>query len=200
MPVLPFDIVQATWLVQVPDRTLSWAELIGERAKALALHTLEVDRIIESIEKKKIKDTLRYLDTHKAKVRNWNFKPGSLRLVRNTAIEKSLNRKLKPRFLWPCIVVRWTIGGSYVLAEMDGSVLQNKIAAFRVYPYHARRKIKLPDNLTGLTGLSEGELEEIINGPEPDDTPPVELGTEGTIEELPAEVPEDEGWSSTSEE
>ncbi|THU75265.1 hypothetical protein K435DRAFT_881224 [Dendrothele bispora CBS 962.96] len=83
---------------------------------------------------------------------------------------------------------------------MDGSVLQNKIAAFRVYPYHARRKIKLPDNLTGLTGLSEGELEEIINGPEPDDTPPVELRTEGTIEELPAEVPEDEGWSSTSEE
>ncbi|THU77679.1 hypothetical protein K435DRAFT_812233 [Dendrothele bispora CBS 962.96] len=159
-----------------------------------------LDRIIEGIEKKKIKDTLKYLDTHKAKVRNWNFKPGSLVLVRNTAIEKSLNRKLKPRFLGPCIVVRRTIGGSYVLAEMDGSVLQNKIAAFRVYPYHARRKIKLPDDLTGLTGLSEGELEEIINGPEPDDTPPVELRTEGTIEELPAEVPEDEGWSSTSEE
>ncbi|KAK7461460.1 hypothetical protein VKT23_008637 [Stygiomarasmius scandens] len=68
---------------------------------------------------------------------------------------------------------------------MDGSVLQNKIAAFRVYPYHARQRVALPSNLSTLTGLSEEELQEIINGPDPDDTPPVELHTEGTLNELP---------------
>ena len=43
----------------------------------------------------------------------------------------------------------------------------------------------LPSNLSTLPGLSEAELQDIINGPDPDDTPPVELHTEGTLNELP---------------
>ena len=157
----------------------------------LALHAEEVARIIDKIDQKKINDTLRYVTKHHAKIRTWDFKPGSLVLVRNTAIEKSLNRKLQARFIGPCIVVRRTQGGSYVLAEMDGSVLQNKIAAFRVYPYNARQRIKLPDNLETLTGLSKAELEEIVNGPEPDDSTPVEMQTHGSIERIP-DVDEEE--------
>ncbi len=37
-PVLPFDIVEATWLVKLPDRVLTTEELIGYRARALAKH------------------------------------------------------------------------------------------------------------------------------------------------------------------
>ncbi|THU98882.1 hypothetical protein K435DRAFT_659991, partial [Dendrothele bispora CBS 962.96] len=141
--------------------------------------------------------TLRYLEANQATIRSWDFPPGTLVLVRNTAIEKALNKKAKLRFLGPCIVIRRTLGGAYVLAEMDGSVIANKIAAFRVYPYAARRKVKLPSNLEELTGLSAKELDRVVNGPEPDDTPPVEIQTDGVVTELAGEESGESSWPLT---
>ena len=187
-PVVPLDILEATWLVEPPSRVLSTEELIGMRAKQLALHADEVSAIIDRVDREKRKRTLKYIEENKYKIPNWKFEPGNLVLVRNTAIEKSLNKKTKPRFLGPCIVIRRTEGGAYVLAEMDGSVIQSKISAFRVYPYHARQRVKLPDNLTKLTGLSEEELDVVMNGKDPEDTPPIELRTEGTIDDATEET------------
>jgi hypothetical protein len=55
-PVLPFDIMQATWLMQIPGHVLSTTELIGLRARALALHSDRVKEIMELIDEKKQKD------------------------------------------------------------------------------------------------------------------------------------------------
>ena len=55
-PVLPFDIMQATWLMQIPRHILSTTELIGLRARALALHTDRVKDIMETINEKKRKE------------------------------------------------------------------------------------------------------------------------------------------------
>ena len=40
-PILPLDIQEATWLVELPDKVLARAELIGYRAQALAKHRNE---------------------------------------------------------------------------------------------------------------------------------------------------------------
>lgn len=74
--------------------------------------------------------------------------PGDLVLVRNSRIEKELDRKTKARYLGPYEVVRRTAGGSYVLKELDGSYSKRGIAAFRLIPYISRDGIPTsPDKL-----------------------------------------------------
>ncbi|KAF8829978.1 hypothetical protein HHX47_DHR2000155 [Lentinula edodes] len=191
-PVLPFDIMQATWLMQIPGHVLSTTELIGLRARALALHTEQVKEIMSRIDQKKQKDTLRYEHMHTNTIKNFDFKPGELVLVRNSQVENSLNAKMLPRWMGPCIVIRRTAGGSYVLAEMDGAVFQNKVSPFRVRPYNARHKVKLPQALPLLTGISMEALDAIANGPEPDNSEAIELESSRIEESLEIEYENDD--------
>lgn len=44
-PTLPLDIIEATWLVKLPDIFLTTPELIGYRARALAKHPEHVEEM-----------------------------------------------------------------------------------------------------------------------------------------------------------
>jgi hypothetical protein len=73
----------------------------------------------------------------------YQFAPGDLVLVRNSRIEASLDRKTKPRWIGPMVIVRQMTHGAYILTEMDGAVSKLRFAAFRVIPYHARRRMNI---------------------------------------------------------
>ena len=88
------------------------------------------------------------------------FKQGDLVLMHNTRIEKSLNKKMKLRYLGLLIVISRNKGGAYILCELDGLVLQNPIVRFRVLPYFARKSIFLPEGFIDIGADRLREMEE----------------------------------------
>jgi len=90
---------------------LSREELIGLQAMALAKHVAHVEEIREKVTKEKIRRTLQLERDLQHKVEEFNLGPGSLVLVKNSAIEMSVNRKMKPRYLGSLVVVRKSQGG-----------------------------------------------------------------------------------------
>ena len=182
-PILPLDIQEATWLVELPGRVLTTEELIGYRARALAKHRQHVMQMRQKIDEGKRRWLVQYEKEHRATIKELDFHPGDLVLVRNTEIESSLDKKMKARYNGPMIVVSRSKGGSYVVAEMDGSVFHRKIGAFRVIPYFARLKIDLPENVVDILDVSREGIERIEAAPNDDEDLP-DLGFDG-IDGLP---------------
>ena len=165
-PILPLDVQEATWLVEIPGRILSTAELIGYRARALAKHRQHVIDMRARIDQGKRDWLARYERDYKSTIKDFTFEPGDLVLVRNSEIESSLDKKMKPRYLGPMIILAQSGSGSYVIAEMDGSVFHQRVAKFRVIPYFAQTKIDLPENLEDLMGISKSTLKRIADANE----------------------------------
>ncbi|OCB87029.1 hypothetical protein A7U60_g5922 [Sanghuangporus baumii] len=74
-----------------------------------------------------------------------------------------LNRKMKPQYLGAYVVVRKTKAGSYVIAELNGSVLKIRVAAFHLIPYFPRLNLSVP--ITKLINAADDKLEDDTNPP-----------------------------------
>ncbi|KNZ76466.1 hypothetical protein J132_10441 [Termitomyces sp. J132] len=90
---------------------------------------------------------------HAAMICNYNFKTGDLVLMRNTRIEVTHNKKMKPYYLGPLVVISRNRGGAYILCELDGSVLHRPVAAFCLIPYLAREHITVPSDAFDINTL-----------------------------------------------
>jgi hypothetical protein len=67
---------------------------------------------------------------------------------------------MRPRYLGPLVVISRNKGGAYILAELDGSLFDRPVAAFRVIPYFACKHINLPP-LEDLLDVSIARLREL---------------------------------------
>ena len=100
---------------------------------------------------------------HSSQTHDFDFKPGALLLVHNTRIEDALNWKSKPRYLGPMVVVRKTVGTSYVVAELDGAQSQLRVAGFRLIPYFPRTHTTIPiiSNVADDDDTTEDDPEDV---------------------------------------
>src|SRR6201996_1396778 len=189
-PLLSFDILEANYLLPPPDSILSTTDLIARRAVALQKRRTDLAHLRARVHDAHTRAAIRFEKKNAAKIRDFNFKRGDLILIRNTAIEKSLNRKMRARYFGPMVVVSKTRGGASIVCKLDGTLIHSPIAAYRAVPYFARDYIEIPDlekhidvSVARLRALEESETldpddpeQAVGDGPEPgdDDEPEAE--------------------------
>ena len=137
-PILPFDLTEASFMVSGFTTNMSSSELLALRIRQLERHPADVLQAAQTLKDAHFRSKAQFERRFHKKLRRSLYQPGDMVLLRNTAIEKELNKKTKPRYLGPYEVDRRTKGGSYVLKEMDGAILRQGVAAFRLYPYIER--------------------------------------------------------------
>ena len=137
-PILPMDLADATFLVDGFLTGISSTELLVLRMKQLERREEDIEAAAKALRKARFKSKEEYEWKYRRRMRREHFKPGDLVLLRNTGEEMKMNRKTKPRYLGPYEVDRRTKGGSYVLKELDGTMLREGAAAFRLLPYVSR--------------------------------------------------------------
>ena len=157
-PLLPFDLAEATYLAPSMDSMMSTVDLIAARAKMLQKRPQDLLRVKEQILKARWESVRQLEKMSKNNIRDYDFSPGSLVIVRNTRFDKGLPDKSKPQYFGPMIVIKRTKGGLYVLGELDGSLSKLRFAAFRLIPYHPRDIKAVP--VTKIIQEADDDLEE----------------------------------------
>ena len=142
---------------------------------ALQKRRSDLTRLHDKVYSARLTAARQFKKEHSASIKDFDFKLGNLVLIRSTAIEKALNWKMRARYLGPLIVISRNKGGAYIVAELDGSVFDRPIAAFRVIPYFARTALDIPP-LSDLIDISNNRLKEMedSNIVDPDDEDDVE--------------------------
>jgi hypothetical protein len=169
--LLPFDVSEATYLLPALD-AVSTADLIALRARQLAKRDSDLQRIHDRVVRARFASVEHFEKVFRNTIASYDFQPGALVLVRNSRVEVELNRKSKPRYLGPMIVLRRTKGGSYILSELDGAVSRLRFAAFRLIPYYPRSYVSIP--ITRLVDLTPEELDMMTEEIDDDSDGPVE--------------------------
>lgn len=143
-PLFPFDIAEATYMTPILEAEISTEELIAGRALRLMKREEELELIRSKVYADRLHSIRQWEKDNQKKIVDFNLAPGRLVLVHNSKIESDLQRKSKPRYFGPMIVVKRSTGGAYILAELDGAVAVEPYAAFRVIPYYSRSTVKIP--------------------------------------------------------
>ncbi|SJL01197.1 uncharacterized protein ARMOST_04515 [Armillaria ostoyae] len=139
-PLLPFDLTEATFMVEGFRSGMETSDLLALRIRQLMRHPEDLEQAAAVLKESRFESCEQFLRRFKHRLLKEDYKPGELVLVHNTRLEMTVNRfKTTPRYFGPYEVDRQTRGGSYKLHELDGTPLQKNVAAFRLLPYITRR-------------------------------------------------------------
>jgi RNase H-like domain found in reverse transcriptase/Integrase zinc binding domain len=168
-PLLPFDLSEATFMVDGFRSGLSTSELLTLRIRQLQRHQEDIEKAAETLKKARFKSKQQFERRFRRRLQKKHYTPGELVLVRNSRLESTIARmKTEPRYLGPYEVVRRTPRGAYVLKEVDGAEHAERYAAFRLLPYIYRNNpilYRLLDDNSDTSSVSDHENSDL-----PDDS------------------------------
>lgn len=144
-PILPFDIIESTFLVDGFRPNMTTSELLALRIQQLEKRPADLANAAATLHQTRYRSKEQFEKQFAHRVCTTPFTQGDLVLVRNTQIEKSHSRKAFPRYTGPYEVVTKTKGGSYILKELNGAVSRQGVAAFRLIPYYRHKTEDIPD-------------------------------------------------------
>jgi transposase InsO family protein len=138
-PLLPFDLSEATFMVEGFRSGLSTSELLMLRIRQLERHQEDIDKAAATLEQARFRSKLQFERRFRKRLLKRNYEPGELVLIRNSRLESTVGKfKTEPRYLGPFEVVKRTTKGNYILKELDGTEHAERYAAFRILPYISR--------------------------------------------------------------
>ena len=177
-PNLTVNIAEANYLLPPPDTTLTTTDLIAQRAITLQKQRDQLANLQDRVYGMQVKAAIKFEEDHANTIHDFDFKLGDLVLVWNTVIERALNRKMRPQYLGPLIVLARNKGGAYIIAELNGLVFDRPIAAFCIILYFTQTMIQLLP-LDDLLDISKARLQELqdsmVADPDNDNCDNVEL-------------------------
>ena len=139
-PFLPCDLADATFMVTEFHPGMTDAELLAARIRQILRMPEDLEKARQTLKKARIRSKETYDTKYVRRLQKTEYEPGTLVLIRNNPVENSmaLERKTASRYMGPYHIIRQTQGGSYILEEMNGNILQHTTAAFRLIPYIQR--------------------------------------------------------------
>jgi hypothetical protein len=170
-PLLPFDLTEATFLVDGFYSGMDTSELLALRIRQLQKLEDDLERAADTLKKARIRSKQEFHKRYVRRLQKSEYNEGDLVLVRNSRLEMTVTKfKTEPRYIGPYEVVRKTKGGSYVLKELDGAVHAQNYAAFRLIPYIRRNSPvlyeladkPLPEDILDETSEDSDALDEAI--------------------------------------
>jgi transposase InsO family protein len=138
-PLLPLDLLEATFLVENIRAGISTSELLELRMRQIRKHPDDLARAAKILEKARFASKAQFEQRFIKRLSRDEYKSGELVLVRNTGVELSHNRKHQPRYLGPYEVDQKASEKSYSLKDLDGTPFHHRVGTFRLLPYISRR-------------------------------------------------------------
>ena len=160
--LLPFNILEANYLLPPPNFILSTTDLIAQWVVALQKWLMDLVQLCTRVHDACNWSMIQFEKKNAAKIRDFNFKCGNLILIHNMAIEKSLYWKMQARYFSLMVVVSKNWGGTYIVCELDRTLIHRLIAAYQAVPYFTCNYIEILDlkkhinvSITQLCALEE---------------------------------------------
>ncbi|KAJ3503912.1 hypothetical protein NLJ89_g8219 [Agrocybe chaxingu] len=134
-PVLPLDLSEATFMVQGFYKGMSTSELLALRIQQLRKHPKDLAQAAATLQKARFASKEQFERRFQKWMRNKEFRPRELVLMRNNMYDVRHDRKTLPRYLGPYEVWERSPGGVYKLKELDGTKMVQRVRGTRLVPY-----------------------------------------------------------------